>query len=444
MKTIFISSFHALISRNILQTSMLADLGQNVKVVILTHEKKTEYFKRTFVGKNVFIEGVDIPKRPLENLMQMISFGLVGVENHIVRGWKTERKYFKYYFTHALYALCSRFFIFHKVFRSLAKRYLRTDIFEGLFLKYNPDLVFATDSFDNADRLLLLEAEKKGIKTLGMIRSWDNPTTKGVFLPNPSHIVVTNDVVKEEMIAIHHVQKEKVTVVGVPHYDKVLQPRTISRGELFKKVGLDPKKKTIFFSPGGKMLYKHDAEVMALFKKQLDERSFSEPIQFLVSIQPGDTINTATIEGDSRFILYQFGTEVTERRKENEMSPDENNRLNDLIFYSDILVTLVSTMAIDGTVFGKPVIVLGFDPKPGLPDKMSKFAKYKHFEKFLGTGFVTVAHSKEEFAQEVNAFLSNPDLSKEKREALMSRYIYKLDGNSTKRLTECVLSVLGD
>jgi CDP-glycerol glycerophosphotransferase (TagB/SpsB family) len=319
---------------------------------------------------------------------------------------------------------------------------LRTNVFDNLFSQYKPDLVVATDSFDRGDRLLLLEAERKHIKTLGMIRSWDNTTTKGVFIPTPNHIVVTNEVVGGELTKIHHVSTDRITVIGIPHYDKVKEKRQIAREDVFKEVGLDPNKKTIFFSPGGKILYKHDDEMLAFFKKLLDENKFDMPVQFLVSIQPGDTINTSVIENDERFIVYRFGTNVTGRRKENEIAPDENDRLNDFLYYCDMLVTLVSTMAIDGTVFNKPVIVFAFDPKPGLPDKMAKFGKYKHFEKFLGTGLVTTSYSVNEFVNQVNTFLKNPDINKKEREALLDLYTYKRDGKSSDRFADVILKEL--
>lgn len=442
MKTIFISSFHPLISRNILQAKFLSILlNRGAKLVVLVPAQKVEYFKKTFASERVIIEGISIPRKRFESFMQPLSFGLVGVENHIVRGWKTEGHYFKYYTAHIIHMLFSHFFVFHKLFRFISRAYLRSDVFDSLFASYKPNLVFATDSFDSADRLLLLEAARARIRTIGMIRSWDNATTKGVFLPEPNHIIVPNEVLKEEMIAIHHFSTEKITVTGVPHYDLMIGQRNISREELFKEIGLDSRKKTIFFSPGGKILYKHDREVLELFKKNVDAGRFILPVQFLVSIQPGDTIDTSSIDGDPNFVIYTFGTNVTGRRKENEVAPDENERLNDFLFHSDIVITLGSTIAIDALVFNKPVVIFGFDPKPGLKDSAKKFAKYSHLDKFFNSG-MTVSKSEDEFIHQMNDYLENPSQGDEKRRMIVGRYVYKLDGKSSERLAECLLRLL--
>lgn len=443
MKTIFLSSFHSLISRNILQTDVLPSLlKRGVRVVLLVPEKKKEYFRKAFGSEYVVVEGVAVPKKRFEGVFQFFSLSLVSVESLFVRDWKTNGKYFRYYGAHALYRMCAPFFIFHRFFRFIARLYFRTDAFASLFNAYKPDLIVATDSFGVEDRILLLEAQRNGVKTIGMIRSWDNATTRGVFLPDPDHILAPIDVIKEEMSEIHHISGDSISVVGIPHYDKVNVQRKISREEFLRKIGLDPRKKTILYSPGGKILYAHDDKVLAFFQNQLNADRFHQPVQFLISIQPGDTIDVSGIEKDARFAVYRFGTDVTGRRKENEMSQNENEYLNDFFVHCDVLVTLASTMAIDGTVFGKPVVVFGFDPEEGLSDKMEKFARYRHLKIFFETGLVTISHSRDEFIKQINAFLIDPDLNKDKREALIARYAYRLDGKSGERVAERIFKDL--
>ena len=60
MKTIFITSFHILISRNIIASPAMDILrrDQNLRIIILVPERKREFFERTFGGGNVIIVGV--------------------------------------------------------------------------------------------------------------------------------------------------------------------------------------------------------------------------------------------------------------------------------------------------------------------------------------------------------------------------------------------------
>lgn len=444
MKTIFITSFHSLISRNILQTRILSDLlASGVRVVLIVPSLKTEFFKREFAEPNIAVEGIAVPKKFGEDFFSFVSYPLVGVENHIIRGLKTEGSWLRYYFAHALHRLLSPFFFPHRLMRFFARTYLQTDAFNHLFEKYQPDLVFTTDSFYREDRALITEAQARGVRTIGMTRSWDNPTTKGVFLAVPDSVIATNDVVKEELVALHHVPEEAITVTGVPHYDVRPKATEEERCAFFKELGLDPSKKTILFAPGGKILYEHDDAILRTLKRLLDEKAFTEEVQFLVRISPGDRSDTSSIEEDSRFVIDDPGTNVTGRKKESELSRRDNQRLELSLLYSDIVLTLVSTMAIDGLVYRKPVIIFAYDAEPDLPDPIGKMSKYMHFEKFLSTGQIAISHSEQEFVEQMNRYLEDPSADKDKREALLARYTYGLDGKASERVSSLLLTELG-
>lgn len=443
MKTVFITSFHALISRNILQASVLDRiLESGARVVLLVSPAKVDFIKQSFTDQRISVEGVQVSKKPLEDLLQMFSFALVGIENHIVRGWKTDGQYLKYYVTTGLYALCHHNKTLQGAFRALCRAYLKTNTFATLFETYKPDLVFTTDSFNREDARLLVEAERRRIKTVAMIRSWDNATTKGVFLAEPKQIIVTNEVLREELAELHHIDPGIVAVSGVPHYDQVSRPPTVSRDVFFSEMGLDPNKKTILYAPGGKILYKHDAEILKLFKRLVDEKRFAFPVQFIVRFPPGDTLDTSPVTGDSNFIIDDPGTNVTGRKKESEMSRTDQSHLHNSIVFCDIMLTLASTMIIDGTVYNKPTVVFGYDPEPNLPDPISKFVEYVHLKKLLGSGLITVSKSDDEFVRDINEYLKNPRMNQDKRDEVVRRYVRALDGQSGNLVAQTVLEYL--
>ena len=61
MKTIFITSFHPLISRNILCTNVLKCLAhnKNIRIIIFCPEYKKSFFIKHFRARNIFIEGIN-------------------------------------------------------------------------------------------------------------------------------------------------------------------------------------------------------------------------------------------------------------------------------------------------------------------------------------------------------------------------------------------------
>src|SRR3989344_2153030 len=252
MKTVVISSFHPLISRNILETSVLSRIAERgIRIVLLVPEAKKEYFVREF-GTVAIVEGINVQKKRFENLLYSLSLSLVDVHNHVVDDWKVQGRYAKYYTAHLLHALFSRFFVLHLCMRCIAHFYMRKVVFDRVFSKYKPDLVFATDVFDLSDGSLVVAASQHGTPTVGMVRSWDNPTTKGVLLAVPGRLVVHSEVLRDELVSIHHIRADHITVTGIPHQDAVVTWSPASRDMFFSELGLDSKKKTILFAPGGR------------------------------------------------------------------------------------------------------------------------------------------------------------------------------------------------
>lgn len=442
MKTIFITCFHAHISRNVLQAGVLQRLcTPDVRVVILVPLAKQEYFTNALSNLPVVVEGVSIPEKRFESLIMLFAFGLFNIQNRVVRDWK-RKKPLMYTAAVLINHTLAHIPVTRAWLRACASQYLVTDVLDPLFLKYQPDLVVTTDSFYREDRAISITAKRRGIKTVGCIRSWDNATTKGVFLCSPDMVTVPTQVLKDELIDIHRVPADRITVTGWPHYDSVGSAPHVSRETFYTSLGLDPTRKTILFGPGGEILYQHDRQVLEMLKRLVDANAFAVPVQFLVRFPPGDVLDASPVEEHPHFIIDKPGTNVTGRKKESEITPEDNAHLEDSLYHSDIVLTLVSTLVIDGSVFDKPVVVLGFDVPGATAQSVTSFSVRLHFRKILGSGLLSVPKNEREFVDTMNAYLINPILNSEKRAELVSRYAYALDGRSAERMAEVILSAL--
>jgi len=78
----------------------------------------------------------------------------------------------------------------------------------------------------------------------------------------------------------------------------------------------------------------------------------------------------------------------------------------------------------------------------GLGDSVKKFVRYKHMKKLFGWGLLTISKSEDEFVKQVNAYLKDPELNHDKRVDLSSKYAYKLDGKSSQRIADFLISSL--
>ena len=74
-----------------------------------------------------------------------------------------------------------------------------------MFEKYKPDVVFATNVYGEEDVLLMKSASIHGVKTIGMVLSWDNNTSKHLMRVVPNVLLVQNEIIKDEAIKIQNV-----------------------------------------------------------------------------------------------------------------------------------------------------------------------------------------------------------------------------------------------
>src|SRR3989344_1333991 len=117
-KTILISSFHGSISRNILQTTIVPILRENnVRVVIVCYEGQRDYIQK-LIGDAVEVVAVDYRTRHIDNVIQIISMGLVTDYNLFMRRIWVEGQYTKVIFAQLVYMFGSRIPAFKRTLRA--------------------------------------------------------------------------------------------------------------------------------------------------------------------------------------------------------------------------------------------------------------------------------------------------------------------------------------
>ncbi len=443
MKTIFITSYHGLIARNILETDILPILNaHNIKIVILVPPSKTDYFRDNFKDKSIEVIGIKPKENFLDGWLYFVSIALVSVENLFIWGLRRKRRYIKFYTAHLIYYLFSKIFIFKKVLRLIFRTFARKNTYIDLFNQYKPDLVFSTDIYDTNDRDLTEEAKRYGVLTIGMVRSWDNVTTKGVMLAIPDKIIVASNILRDELWEYNKIKKDKIFISGIPHYDACLNPREVSREKFFEEMKLDLGKKVIIFCPTGARQYQYDGETLKLFQDFKDRNLFSKRVQFLVRFPPSDTIKLNGFIRDPDFVFDEPGLNINGVKKESEFTREDAGHLNDSLYYSDIVITTGSTMMIDAAAFNRPSILLFFDAKKDNSDGIKKFSSYMHLKKFLRLGSCRIAKNSHELLEQINNYLDNPILDAEKRKKMLEEYCYKLDGKSSNRVSQFLLTNL--
>ena len=172
MKTIFITSFHPMISRNILSTNVLRLLQteNDLRIILIVPSYKKEYFQQKFGSANVIVEGAELYQA--SKYFLGLFFKRMGVYFFNTRT-ATVRKKYQYYhdkkimkFAFSIFmGYVGHFFFFRRFMRWLDLRLSPKNFFAELFKAYVPDLIFSTDIQNENDVSVMHDARVRGYQS---------------------------------------------------------------------------------------------------------------------------------------------------------------------------------------------------------------------------------------------------------------------------------------
>lgn len=448
MKNIFITSFHVLISRNILGTPLLAELTRDpdTRIVLIVPDYKHEYFKREFGSPRVIVVGVKTGLSQWDRALRQFSLVLLPTRSMAIkRYWEFlgSRRAVSFALKSAAARLLAG--------RGRARRLLRwldghlgpRRRFAAAFAEYRPDVVFATDVQSDLDVELMREAHRRGIPAIGMVRSWDNLTSKGVMRVIPDCLVAHNVRIRDEAVRYHDVPPGAIAVIGIPHYDQYHLPRPTPRAEFFASLGLDPAKRLILFAPIGDRYIRRnvtDRAVLEEFVRGRREGRLPPDVQVLARLPPMDAVNLDGFVPPPWIKIERPGISFRPGMvKESEIGGDDDRRLIDSLVYCDCAVTGPSTIAVDAAYFDKPVVLVDFpNGSAGYWRSAAPWYDYAHFRPIIASAGVRVAKNGGELLQWIGRYLEHPEADGAGREKIRAEQCQFLDGQSTRRLAEII------
>jgi len=427
--------------RNILATPVLDELlEKNVRVVVFAPEKTKFYFEWEFGSRGVIVESVSRAPTWQDRLFRYFSLAALNTRALAIKR-KTELDGRGTW----LAPILGRSRILRAFVRILERRLMPRNRFSDFFEKYQPTAVFVTDVQSANDVRLLHEAKARGIPAVGMVRSWDNLTSKGFIRVIPDMLLVNNDVVREEAVRLHDVPADRIRVVGIPHYDAYITNRRSSREEFFKRISGDPAKRLIVFAPtGDRYLAENtvDLDVVAILREYAPH-----DCQILVRLPPHDHVaSLETLASDDRVIIERpappYAT-VNPRKVEFDFEMDRH--LADTLAHASLVISGPSTIAIDAAVFDTPIILTAFDGFAARPyrESVRRYFDYEHHQPILASGGARVARTVAEFRQYLKEYLANPELDRAGRKKIVATECWRIDGRSSHRVAEALLAAMG-
>lgn len=444
MKTIFVTSFHPLISRNILGTPLLASLtsAPDVAIVLLVPDYKQAYFQHEFAGPKITVVGIQSELAGFDRISRQLSLLVQKTQSmKIRRRWEILPRRFTMSYgvkVAAAWLFGGRVWAM-RIARWLDCTFGARGNFAEVFEKYNPALLFATDIIHDTDIECMRNAHDRGVPTIGMARSWDNLTGKGLLRFLPETIVVANEIMKGELIRYHAVPAERIRVTGIPHYDAYLNPPPFSRDAFMRQIGFDPKNKLILFAPIGNRHIKEnvtDEAIMRMLVRAREEGKFPADASVLVRCPPTIDVSFGSFTPPPWIKIEQPGRQFGGGTiKDAELDPEDDRHLIESLRACDLLLTGPSTIAVDAAVFDKPIVLISFDNGGrGYWRSIRAWYDYDHYQAIVKSGGAKKVEDEAECIHWIREYLAHPETDQAGRRRIAEEQCYKLDGKSTERL----------
>jgi hypothetical protein len=450
VKTIFITIFHGHIARNILLTDILKYLKaeKNLKVVILCPEFKREYYQKQFGGENIIFEGVPnlVPSR-IDSIFRRFYYFFVDTATvRLLQGehYLVNRQYFKYISHRIPTLILGNIRPLRKLIRFLDKKLVPPKGFESLFNRYKPDLVFISSITSDQDTMVLREAISRGIRTLGMVRSWDNfSVNKGNVRIYPNGFLVHNKYLLEDSVKLADFPREKIQVVGMPHFDYYVNELRLSREEITKKLGINSNRKILLFLMIGLSSGKLDEYIISILENWLEnDLNFKD---FELVVRPHPNTGKSVKVGNNTVINYPNIIEFkSDRTTDREFTKDDLDTYASLIAHSEVVVSYQGTAIVDTVALGKPIVSIAFDEEPGLPylQSMRHQYKYTHLQPIFATGGVKIVYNENDLKESILDYYNHPEHDREGREKIVNEQCFILDGKASQRVVENIKKLL--
>ncbi|OGI78942.1 hypothetical protein A3F19_02775 [Candidatus Nomurabacteria bacterium RIFCSPHIGHO2_12_FULL_37_29] len=454
-KTIFLTNFHPFVTKNTLNSGVLDSLSRRAKVVIFVFKDKEDYFKKIYEEGNVVVEGINL-QRETEAFRNRFFARMAEwlLDTNVMRFHKMEAlekvgRPVKYYLSLVFTKLFAHISFFRRLVRWLDYRLNSPQPFQAYFEKYNPDVVFATDIFDDANLFFLKNAKHLKVETVAMVRSWDNTTSRSYLRFVPDKLIVHNEIGRKDMVKYHDIGADRIYLSGIPQFEKYLGVKPTDRIEFYKKIGADINKRLVLFTPAGHFFIDTDWQICQILKDLYHEKKIPQDIQFLVRLHPFLPVDLSRFIPDSNFIINVPGpakpNEIKRDKKEGELDTTFFQHIFNSLHHSSLVINSISSIIIDTAIFDKPLITINFDgwEDPEKVPFLRSLPKRWRFEEnqisWMSFGMTPLVKNKEELAKWINKYLSDPSLDSDKRKVFKDTYCWKFDGRASERIANICL-----
>ncbi|MDP3793458.1 MAG: hypothetical protein Q8R07_01770, partial [Candidatus Uhrbacteria bacterium] len=234
-----------------------------------------------------------------------------------------------------------------------------------------------------------------------------------------------------------------ISVVGLPQFDRYRDPALLeSREAFFQRMKLQPNVPLLLYCAAGLWMSPDEPEILTHLNEDI-ERGVFGPLQVLVRMHPKYYCGAEHLKHQKHLILDRPGTYVVGDLASWEYEDRDLMHLMSSLRHATVTSNTASTMSVEAAYFDKPIINVGFDPKPtSWIMSNARYYEREHYRPIVSSGGVRVAHSYEEFVNDLKKYLAHPEMDHEGRERIIREQCIDRKPIAAKSLGDVLLGYL--
>jgi CDP-glycerol glycerophosphotransferase (TagB/SpsB family) len=477
-KRIFISADHGMAIIYFMQSEVVSTLlNAGVEVIVLTDGEIQSQISSRFARPGLIIEDLrlrqanDYAKKIQPRLQWLLAYlrrvgssrriNTEAMDSHIWEVWAENSWKFRLgiWIPSALMILLLRNFSWaRKLLVRMQNRFTPDPgLYTDLFDKYHPDMVIASTPGWRIDRYLLRESARRGIPNMTVIVGWDNSSSYNISGADVQWATCWSELQKNELVKGSDWNPEHVNIGGIPSYDGYFRKQWLMpRDEYFKLHGLDPKRKLISYASSFVHFAPNFPNIEAL-AKLVSSDSLTEPSQLLIRLHPSHFQDKPKIFADERAQVFELEKKYPHVHVVQPVAlggslgyygGEDMDEKSSMMAYSDVVVTVYSTMLVETAAHDTPMIAATIDV-PGGWNKKGKFSlslkeigDWPTHQRFRMAKAGRVAKDENELRDALNMYLKDRTIDSKERRKFVEDEITFTDASSGKRTAEFILKVL--
>ena len=331
-----------------------------------------------------------------------------------------------------------------KLIATEEKTLLKQDVFATWLNWFNTlqaDGIFTVTPFLQEAELLARMLKKKGGLLIASIHSFDNVTKRGWPAIFFDQYFVWNKYNKKELERINpdFKQNNLINITGAPQFDfHYTENFCWPKEEWLQKLKLPACKKIVLYAGGSSNLLPHETQYLKHLVAAANEGLLGENTIILFRCHPLDNIKRWKEQtGESPLLFYDFKPPVERKLDYNNFTLEDIRRLVSTLKYTDVHVSVCSTMTVDGSVFNKPQIAPYYDlVNKSQETGLRAFYDQEHYLPIKKSKVLQFAPSPENLVEKVAKALLNPELYNTNCAECVREIITYENGGAAARVTE--------